>query len=286
MTSVPPSPYDPAPGTPAAAPQPGTAPGGAPQAQQPPQTQQTGGYDPAVPGTAGPRPGEDLSADLGAALRFTANGLLRNPAAVLVSSAIHTVLLIVLMVLGMVLMFVVLGVRSESWIDEDTLPLTDVLLSYAAFAPALLLMMVVSLLWQTGAARAAGIIRDGGRPTIGQALIGPGRVVLTALLVGLIVFVGTLLLYVPGLIAAVLLMFALPAAVRGASPGQAVKESVALVRANLGTSIVAYLVILVASSLAGTFLLPILVLMPATMLLQTGLYERLRGHTLVDPARA
>ncbi|WP_262425773.1 hypothetical protein [Brachybacterium sp. Z12] len=80
------------------------------------------------------------------------------------------------------------------------------------------LAMPFSLLWQSGAARAAEIVREGGRPSIGQAMIGPMRIVLTVLLYGAIVFLGMLLFYIPDLIAAVLFMFAVPAALRGASP--------------------------------------------------------------------
>ncbi|MDN6400090.1 MAG: hypothetical protein L0K01_06495, partial [Brachybacterium sp.] len=131
-----------------------------------------------------------------------------------------------------------------------------------------------------------GIIREGGRPSIGQAMVGSKRVILTALLYGLVVIVGMLLLYIPGLIAGVLFMFAIPAALRGASPMEAMKESLALSKANLGTTIVSYLVIMVITSIASMIILPLLVLTPFIMLFELGMYERLSGRRLPEPARA
>ncbi|MGO1503410.1 MAG: hypothetical protein ACTHWV_00430 [Brachybacterium sp.] len=148
------------------------------------------------------------------------------------------------------------------------------------------LAMPFSLLWQSGAARAAEIVREGGRPSIGQAMIGPMRIVLTVLLYGAIVFLGMLLFYIPDLIAAVLFMFAVPAALRGASPVEALKESFALVTSNLATSIVAYLVIMLVTTIASTIIIGVIVLAPFVMLFSLGLYERLNRRRLPEPTRA
>ena len=100
-------------------------------------------------------------------------------------------------------------------------------------------------------------------------------------------FAGNALLRnIPGLIASVLLFFAIPASARGASPVEAIKQSVALVRANLGTTIVAWLVLSVVGSAAGMFVLPIIVTIPFYVLFQLGMFERLQGRELPDPARA
>lgn len=231
-------------------------------------------------------PGGDLGADLGAALSFTGNALLRNPVTYLISGLVFCVIYLVIggggLVGGFFALFAVMGGPSAS----DTEGFAGMLAFYGVFLVAMLLTVPFGLLWQSGAARAAGIVREGGRPSIGQAMVGSKRVILTALLYGLVVIVGMLLLYIPGLIAGVLFMFAIPAAVRGASPMEAMKESLALSKANLGTTIVSYLVIMVITSIASMIILPILVLTPFIMLFELGMYERLSGRRLPEPARA
>src|SRR5699024_9504746 len=83
----------------------------------------------------------------------------------------------------------------------DELTAGQFLLTIAVSVGVVVVSMPVALLWQAGAARAGGVILEGGRPTFGQALVGPGRVFLTALLVMVIVVIGTFLLYLPGIIA-------------------------------------------------------------------------------------
>lgn len=237
-------------------------------------------------GSGAPAPGQDLGADLGAALKFAGNALLRNPATYLVSGLIYCVIYLVLIGAGLGVGITLMIPQLDGATTSDTAEFGAIMTLYGAIFVGALLSMPFSLLWQSGAARSAGIVREGGRPSIGQAMIGPGRVILTALLYGVIVFVGTILLYIPGLIAAVLFMFAVPAALRGASPGKALTESMALVRANLGTSIVAYLVLMVITTVASTIMLPLLVLTPFMVLFQVGLYERLNRRELPEPAKA
>ncbi|WP_394215132.1 hypothetical protein [Brachybacterium vulturis] len=243
--------------------------------------------DPAGPARtpgSGPVPGSDLGADLGAALSFAGRALLWNPVTYLVSGLIYCVVSLLIVgggvVGGFFAMFAFLGGPDVSDSDE----LAGMLAFYGVFLVAMLLLMPFALLWQSGAARAAGIVREGGPPSITQAMVGPMRVVLTALLYGAIVLLGTLLLYLPGLIAAALFLFAIPAALRGATPVAAMKESLALVKENLGTAIVSYLVLMVITSIASTIVIPLLVLTPFLMLFQLGLYERLNGRRLPEPA--
>ena len=239
-----------------------------------------------APGQApGAQPGTDLGADLGAALSFSGRGLLRNPVAFLVSGLVYVVLMMLVIGGGFTGGFIAMFSMIESNPSSDAAVGTAMLVFYAVVFGASLLAMPIGLLWQSGAARAAGIIRDGGRPSIGQTFIGPGRVLLTALLYGLAVFVGMLLLYIPGLIAAVMFMYAVPAALRGASPVDALKESFSLAKANLGTTIIAYLVLTVVTSVASMIVIPVLVLAPFTMLFQLGMYERLSGRQLAEPAQ-
>ncbi|MGO1978815.1 hypothetical protein [Brachybacterium tyrofermentans] len=236
-------------------------------------------------GSGVPAPGQDLGSDLGAALKFAGNALLRNWVPFLVAGLIYGAIATVILIGGFAGGFAAMLPAMETAGASDEVPVGTLLLFYAIFFGAGLLTVPFGLLWQSGSVRSAEIILEGGRPSIGQALIGPFRVILTALLVGAITFVGFLLFYIPGLIAAVMLMFAIPAAARGASPFAAVKESFSLVKNNLGTSIVAYLVISVISSVAGMLIISIIALIPFVVLFEFGMYERLNRRELPDPAK-
>ncbi|WP_114855486.1 hypothetical protein [Brachybacterium sp. YJGR34] len=242
-----------------------------------------------VPDPSGIPPGTDLSSDLGAALRFAGTGLLRSPVPFLVAGLVYSVVMLLVIGGGVAVAMVVLFSRlqeSGALDASETVPWTEMLLFYAVTAAIALLAVPFTILWQSGSARAAETLLEGRRPGIGQAMIGPGRVLLTALLVLVIVGVGLLLCYLPGLVAGVLLMYAIPAAARGASPLAALAESVALARANLGTTIVAWLLIGVASSIASAVVVGLVVAIPFIVLFEVGMYERLNGRHLPEPAAA
>lgn len=239
-----------------------------------------------APGPGVPAPGTDLAADLGAALSFGFQALTRNLVPFLVAGVVYSILFTLLIggsvALGLVNAFPYL--EASQWDDSAMLPAMAYIYGFALLGG--LLVLPFSLMWQSGTMRAGRTIVEGGRPTIGQAFLGSGRVILTALLVMALTFVGMLLCYVPGLIASVLLAFALPAAAHGASPVEACKESVALVRKNLGTTIVAMLVVSAIGSVAGMLVITFVVIMPFTGLFLMAIYERLSGRALVEPARA
>lgn len=259
-----------------------------------------GPYDPAAdaaahgrPGTTGPAPvparpapGTDLGADLGAALTFTGRTLLRNPAAYLLPALLYSVLIVVIILAAVLAGGFTIAAMAESAGYAAEPSFADLALVYAIIIGISLLAAPLSVLWQSGAAHAGAVVLDGGRPSTGQALAGPMRVFLTALLTGAIIAVGTLLLYLPGLIAAVVLFYAVPAAARGASPVHALRQSVRLATTKPGTTIVAYLVMMVVSSIAGLLPILLVVLIPAYVLFQLGMYERVSGRALPEPARA
>lgn len=257
----------------------------APAGQPGPSHDASWGLQDGQVGSGVPAPGQDLGSDLGAALKFAGNALLRNWVPFLVAGLIYGAIATVILIGGFAGGFAAMLPAMETAGASDEVPVGTLLLFYAIFFGAGLLTVPFGLLWQSGSVRSAEIILEGGRPSIGQALIGPFRVILTALLVGAITFVGFLLFYIPGLIAAVMLMFAIPAAARGASPFAAVKESFSLVKNNLGTSIVAYLVISVISSVAGMLIISIIALIPFVVLFEFGMYERLNRRELPDPAK-
>jgi len=232
-----------------------------------------------------PAPGTDLGSDLGAALGFAWNALLRNWVPFLVAGLIYSVIAGVILfggtIGGMIAMFSAIDTTST-----EAPPLGTIALFYGIILGAGLLSAPFLWLWQSGTARAAETVLDGGRPTLGQAMAGPFRIILTMLLVGVITVVGFLLLYIPGLIASVLLMFAIPAAARGASPVEAITQSISLARNNLGTTIVAYLVLGVIGSIGGSLIITVIAVVPFLVLFEIGMFERLNGRNLPEPARA
>ncbi|GAA1309583.1 hypothetical protein [Brachybacterium tyrofermentans] len=237
-------------------------------------------------GSGVPAPGQDLGADLGAALKFAGNGLLRNWVPFLVVGLIYGVIACVIIVGGVVGgIFATLPLINDVG-PTDELPAEAVLIFYGISLGAGLLTAPFALLWQSGSVRAAEVILEGGRPSIGQALIGPLRVILTALLVGVITLIGTVLLVIPGLIATVLLIFAIPAAARGASPIAAIKESFTLVKNNLGTSIIMYILINAIGTVVAFFFPLVIALVPFVILFEIAMYERLNRRELPEPAKA
>ena len=124
-------------------------------------------------------------------------------------------------------------------------------------------------------------IADGRPVTVGSFFrprnIGP--VVITALLVGIITEIGYALCFVPGLIASIMLMFAIIAVVdRNLSPVDAIKTSFDIAKNNVGPVILVWLltalIVFVGALLFGVGLL---VAMPVAALLHVYAFRRLSG---------
>lgn len=243
-------------------------------------------WEPGAFTAGGPAPGTDLAADLGAGLKFAGQAMLRNPMAFLASGLIYPVLIFGVAFGGMAAAIGLIGARVDQWAISDGAAVGLILLSIGLSFVALLLGYLLSVPWQSGAARAGEIIVEGGRPTVGQTFLGPARVLVTALVTLVIVMIGTFLLQIPGLIASVLLFYAIPAAVRGSSPGEALRVSFQLAKNNLGTTIVAWLILAVSASLAGAIVVGVIIVVPFTVLFQLGMFERLIGRALPEPARS
>lgn len=262
--------------------------GASPQAGQPQGAPAHGSPGAAPQGTAGapgPTPGTDLGADLGAGLRFAGTGLLRGAAALLGGGALYAVAMVVVLGVGFALtLFLSIAMVETSSSAGGDPSFGQMIVIFALCFVLVLVTGVVGALWQAGAAQAGGILAGGERPSFRQGLTGPGRVVITAVLVLVIVMIGSVLLYLPGIIAAVLLFYAIPAALRGASPGQALRESVSTATSNLGVTIVGFLITMVVSSVGGTLVVGFIAVIPFTVLLQIGLYERVNGRTPSLPA--
>jgi uncharacterized membrane protein len=124
-------------------------------------------------------------------------------------------------------------------------------------------------------------IADGRPVTIGS-FFKPrnfGPVILAALLVLVITFVGYLLFIIPGLIFAFLAWFTLPFVIdRSLSPLEGLKASIATVRGHLGDSLLTFIVQALVGA-AGILLcyVGVLVTGPLALLIQTYAYRRLSG---------
>lgn len=242
-----------------------------------------------APGPSAPAapPGTDLGADVGAAARFAGRALLRNPLALLGAGAVYSVLLVLVITVGTVLaVLLVITMVDAGPSTGDELTPGQLLAAVAASLGVVLVALPVGLLWQAATARAGSAILAGRRPSFGEALIARGRVFLTALVVLVVTLIGTLLLYLPGLVAAVLRMYAVPASARGASPLAAVKESVSLARSHLGTTVVGTVLVMAASYVSGIVVIGFIAVVPLTVLFQMALYERLSAREVPEPAQA
>lgn len=269
---------------------------GMPSPQQPQQQwQSVPPGQPGQPGHAGqggppgpgPAPGTDLGGDISAAFSFSWDAFRRNPGTLIVPGIVYFLLIAVLIVVASVVGGLALAAWASSAADAGSYGEPDpsgLIAAYLLFLGLILgaglLSIPITLLWSTGALRAGAEVVQGRRPAMRQAFAGTGRMILTMLLVQAIVMVGMLILYIPGIIASVALMFAVPAASRGASPVEACRESLALVRANLGTAIVATLLIGAIASVGSMLIITVVVSLPIAMLMQLGMYERLSGRHL------
>ncbi|QLL09476.1 hypothetical protein [Mycobacterium vicinigordonae] len=152
-----------------------------------------------------------------------------------------------------------------------------------------LLVAAVGIYQQASFASGTLDIADG-RPVSIGTFFKPrnlGGAVLTMLLVGIGVTIGTILCIIPGLIFAVLAMFSIQFAIdRSLSPVEAIKASIATVRANVGPALLCVLV-LVAAAILGqiTCGIGLLVAVPVSALVLTYTYRKLSGGQVV-PADA
>jgi len=133
--------------------------------------------------------------------------------------------------------------------------------------------------------RAALTVIDGGSWEFSEVLRTDkiGKVVVTALIVGAITVVGTLLCYFPGLIAGFMLSYSLYFVVdRDLEPMAAVKASVELTKNNLGNTLVWYIVGAIVA-FAGFLACGVgaLVSLPVVLLGTAYSYRMLTGGTVV-----
>lgn len=146
-------------------------------------------------------------------------------------------------------------------------------------------VLVVFQIIAAGLIRAALKVTDGGSWEFSEVLRTDkiGKVVVTALIVGAITFVGTLLCYFPGLVAGFMLSYSLYFVVdRDLEPMAAVKASFELTKNNLGNTLVWYIVGAIVA-FAGFLACGIgaLVSLPVVLLGTAYTYRTLTGGAVV-----
>ncbi len=235
-----------------------------------------------APMPGAPRPGTDLGADLGASFRWMWSAFVANIGAFLIPAVVYGLISLAL-VLGPILLeaIVMAATYSDGYYTSSTAPLWTSGIRLIGS----ILSAVVSLLWSTGAYRAAGIARAGRRPSLAESFVGTGPLILATLLVGVMVGVGSIFCLIPGLVLAVLSLFTLPAVAEGRGVTDGLSESFRMVRDHVGVSILAMLILVAAGVIGGTLVVGVFVLMPLGALFVTALHHRLSGREFTEPAR-
>jgi hypothetical protein len=246
-------------------------------AQPPPQD--PGSQYPRHPQTPGrPEPHGDLGADLGAALTFMGTGVVRNWRSLVLPAAIYGAIALALDILS-----ALLGDGDSTGLFEldriadvvpDWLPI--------ALVPAQLLLtlayLVIQVLWSAGTLRFGVDVLRGEDRDPSRYFLGEGRVILMIIVCGVLTVIGFLLCILPGIVAMVLLLLVPAAAARGSDV--AIGDGSRAASARLGTTVIACVLVLIASSL-GTWLNVLsIVITPFTSLFLLGLYERIQGRPL------
>lgn len=106
-----------------------------------------------------------------------------------------------------------------------------------------------------------------------------GRIIVAALVTGLIVGVGVLLCVLPGLVAMFFLQFVLYFVIdKGMGVGDALRASFNLAKANVGPAVLLLLLAYVVQGVGGACYIGIVVAMPLTYLMTAYMYRRLLGE--------
>lgn len=261
--------YPPPPPPPGYGPPPGQPPGyGAPPA----------GYGP-PPGFGGPQ--QPFS--VGDAFSWAWNKFSKNAGALIIPTLVYG---LVFAIVGGVLYAILSPAFNTDTVSDNGYYETSSSANFGAGQIVVLILGYLVLIAVGFYAQAAFLtgsleIADGKPVTVGSFFrprnLGP--VILAALLVGLLTWIGNLLCVIPGLIFAFLAMFTLAFVIdRSLAPVDALKASIATVRSNIGGALLSFLVqalvILVGYVACGVGLI---VAAPVALLIQTYTYRRLSG---------
>jgi uncharacterized membrane protein len=157
--------------------------------------------------------------------------------------------------------------------------------SLAVMIVGYILIFAVAIFMHVGYLSGCLDIADGKPVTIGT-FFKPrnlGGAILTAVLVGIAVSIGSLLCIIPGIVVGFLAMFAIPFVIdRSQSPVESIKSSIETVRSNIGGTLLSWLV-QVAALLVGEILcfIGLLVGFPIAQLVLVYTYRKLSGGQVV-----
>jgi uncharacterized membrane protein len=208
------------------------------------------------PPPPGPGPGAPMPPqqpwDLGAALSYGWNKYVANVAQIIIAALVLVVGIAVIAIVGALLIGLLVSPgtaecsydSSGAWrceTDDRTPFLVAMALNLLLGA----VLFVVAQIVGAGLIRGALAITEGRPFEVAEVFrtdrLGP--VVVTSLILGAATFVGLLLCYVPGLVVAFLTSYSLYFVIdKGLAPVDAIRASVDLVRNNLGTTIVWFIV--------------------------------------------
>ncbi|MCV6972660.1 DUF7544 domain-containing protein [Mycobacterium bohemicum] len=265
------------------------APGyGAPPPPPPP------GYGAPPPGYGAPPPGYGgppaPQFRVGDAFSWSWNKFTSNAAALIVPVLIYGVIIAILSAITQFLP-AALGHQSNSTYTDSTgqtYGSTSVTLGFASVTVMVIgsiLLFLAAIVMHAGLISGCLDIADGKPVTIGT-FFKPrnlGGVLLAALLIALGTWIGTLLCIIPGIVFAFLTIFTIPFVIdRSLSPVESLKASIATVRANVGNSLLSWLVQL-AAVVVGELLcvIGLVVGIPIAQLVLTYTYRKLSGGQVV-----
>jgi uncharacterized membrane protein len=137
-----------------------------------------------------------------------------------------------------------------------------------------------------GAFISGGLDIADGRPVDISSFLRPPRNLGSVLVAGLLIALGTaigyMLCFLPGIIFLFFSMFTIPFVIdRGLSPVDALKASFTTVNKNLGSALLAYLLVFVVAFIGNVLIVGGLISIPVSLLIMTYTYRRLSGGQVV-----
>ena len=259
-------------------PQPGYGP--PPPAYAPPQP----GPGPAQPGYGPPPPGYARpQVDVMEAFRYGWDAFTRNVGPLLGGVAVYfAAVLLVVGVLYAGMFAAVLGLSATSSDQAAQLGGLGLMVGMGAF---LVVVMLLSYVMQAALVRVALEVTSGRPASFGTffRLERLGPVLLAGLLMSLAVGVGSMLFYLPGIVAAFYGQYVLYFVVdRQQGAVEAIRSSIALTQANLGPSALLLLGAGVVSSIGSLLCgVGVLVSLPVAVLAQAFVFRRLLGQQVL-----
>lgn len=264
---------------------------GDPHAAAPPPPPPGYGYPPpngAVPYPPGPYPGPygPPRVDVLEAFRYGWAGFARFAGPFLGAMVAYVAVVTALVVVGYGAMFALIALTAQGGEGAQAVGGFG---SLALFGVVLLVAAAAGFVMQAALARAAMHLTQGQPIAVGTFFRFErfGQVVLASALVGLAVTLGSMVLYLPGIVAAFYGQFVLFFVIgRGLTATEAIRASIAFTNANLGPTLLVYLgyglVTMLGSFLCGV---GVLVAVPVGVLAQAFVFRRLHGEPVADPAR-